>query len=168
VKFSQRQGITPLPDALKPEAMPPELRNSLWNCLLPWLRRAPESELLQAIWRDHWKAPIDAIPFKESYTGISFGDAWRMVRENFFKVPWHGVYDFLEFFIGMGFSGRQLGSAVDEILAKELAAYRVVNQRIVPVTNEQEIKALEEALSDRVRCTVNSGHSFLKPPVVVC
>ncbi|MFL9996743.1 hypothetical protein PQR34_35425 [Paraburkholderia sediminicola] len=149
MKFSQRQGITPLPDALKPEGMPPELRNSLWNCLLPWLRRAPESEVLQAIWRDHWKAPIDTIPFKESYTGISFGEAWRMVRENFFKVPWHGVYDFLEFFIGMGFSGRQLGLAVDEILAKELAAYRVVNQRIVPVTNEQEIKALEEALSDR-------------------
>jgi len=72
-----------------------------------------------------------------------------MVRGEFFQVPWYGVYDFLEFFIAMSYAGRQLGVSVNEVLADELAAYRVINQQFVPVTNEQEIAALEEALANQ-------------------
>lgn len=129
--------------------MPAHLRNSLWNTLLPWTRQQREDQLLYAIWRDFWKAPVDSIPVRESYARVSYGDAWRMVRESFFKAPWHGVYDFLEFLIGMGYSGRQLGAEIDKVLAAELAAYRVVDQQIVPVTDAQEVSALEEAISDR-------------------
>ncbi|WP_232356142.1 AbiJ-NTD4 domain-containing protein [Burkholderia vietnamiensis] len=158
--FSQRMGITPLPEALRPEAMPDGLRSSLWNVFLHWQQRQNEGELLTLLWRDHWKRPVDTIPYTSSYMGdVSYGKAWQEVRHRFFAADWYGVYDFLDFLIRLRrFSGEDLGRAVDWVLAKELAAYRVVNQQIVPVTSEQEVHALEAALSDKGTFAQVSAH----------
>ncbi|MBU9247667.1 hypothetical protein [Burkholderia multivorans] len=44
------------------------------------------------------------------------------------------------------------------MLARELAAYRIVNRQIVPVTSTQEVQALEQALSDKGRFVAASAH----------
>lgn len=43
----------------------------------------------------------------------------------------------------------RLQHAVSFVLQSELAAYRVLNKRVVRITDEQEIAALEEAISQR-------------------
>lgn len=148
LRFSQRMGIRPLPEGLKPDAMPDSLRSSLWNEFLSWKSRQPEQRLLNSIWRDFWKRPIDTIPVA-GYTSPSYHKAWAEVRDYFFGTAWHEVYDLLDFLIGAAYQGEQLGRAVDRVLAQELAAYRVVAGQIVPVTSQQEVDALDEALSDR-------------------
>ncbi|CAM3039723.1 AbiJ-NTD4 domain-containing protein [Burkholderia ubonensis] len=158
LKFSQRLGITPLPEAIKPDTMPDELRSSLWNAFLDWQHRQNDETLLNLIWRHFWKRPADTIPIRRGYGGPSFHDAWKLVRDYFFDSDWHGVYDFLEFLIRIGYPGEQLGQAVDKVLARELAAYRIVNSQIVPVTSTQEVQALEQALSDKGPFVAASAH----------
>jgi len=145
--FSQRNGLSPLPDALKPDAMPSALRNSLWNAYLHWNRSFSDAEYLSALWIGFYKQPIDTIPAKETYHGVSYQPAHQFLRENFFKRQWNGVYDFLEFCMGMGYSGEDLAQKVDTIMEKELAAYRVIERRFVQVTDNLEVEALETALS---------------------
>ncbi|WP_244097154.1 AbiJ-NTD4 domain-containing protein [Burkholderia ambifaria] len=147
LRFSQRLGITPLPETLKPEAMPDSLRNLLWNQFLAWQQHQPEDQLLHRIYTGFWKKPSDTIPVLHTYGGRSCSDAWAAVRAHFFQVQWHGVYDFLEFLIGLGYPGQRLGESIDVVLAQELAAYRVINQQIVGVTTPQEIEAVQDALA---------------------
>lgn len=157
LRFSERMGIKPLPEALKPDAMPDALRSSLWNAFHDWRQRQTEDRLLQGIWREFWKRPIDTIP-TSGYMGVSYVPAWREVRDFFFGTDWHGVYDFLDFLIGATYQGDQLGRAVNHVLAEELAAYRIVNRQIVPVTSRQEVQALEEALSGKDKFAPVSEH----------
>lgn len=159
MKFSQRMGINPVPEGLKPEAMPDELRNSLWNIFLDWRRRKDEDQLLAAIWRDYWKQPIDTLRADPGYGGRSFHGAWNQVRDHFFGVKWFGVFDFLEFVIGLRqLSGEEFGRGVNWVLERELAAYRVIGTQFVPVTSEQEVEALEEALDKEDRFASVSEH----------
>ncbi|MGF6723029.1 hypothetical protein P3T43_002381 [Paraburkholderia sp. GAS41] len=158
LRFSERMGINPLPEALKPDAMPDELRSSLWNVFDSWRKRQPEDQVLRAIWAEFWKRPVDTIPVTRGYGSPHYGDAWRTVRDHFFRTEWHGVYDLLDFLIATLYQGAQLGRAVDRVLAGELAAYRVVNNQIVPVTSEQEVQALQEALSDKGKFGPVSEH----------
>jgi hypothetical protein len=159
MKFSQRMGINPVPEALKPEAMPNELRSSLWNIFLDWRQRKDEDQLLAAIWRDYWKQPIDTLQADPGYGGRTFHGAWNQVRDHFFGVKWFGVYDFLEFVIGLRqLSGHEFGRGVNWVLERELAAYRVIGTQFVPVTSEQEVEALEEALDKDDRFAPVSEH----------
>lgn len=159
LRFSERMGIKPLPEALKPDAMPDGLRSSLWNAFLDWVPHHFEAEVLSMLWRSFWKRPVDTIPVSDTYTGVSYHKAWQQVRDYFFATDWHGVYDFLDFLIGSRrYQGEELGRSVDRVLAWELAAYRVVNQQIVPVTSQQEVQALEEALSDKGKFAPVSEH----------
>jgi hypothetical protein len=158
LRFSQRLGVTPLPESLKPEAMPDYLRNLLWNQFLAWQQHQPEVELLHQIYTGFWKRPSDTIPVVETYRGASYSGAWAEVREYFFRAKWYGVYDLLEFLVGLGYPGERLGKLLDTVLTQELAAYRVINQQIVPVTAPQEIAAVQDALALKDTFAPASAH----------
>ncbi|MDA8328731.1 MAG: hypothetical protein M0Z83_07155 [Betaproteobacteria bacterium] len=160
MKFSQRQGITPLPANLKPDAMPDELRNVLWNHFNVWFGNQPDkSKLLEALWHVYWNKPIDEIPIGQSYSGTHYYKrALEIIRQHFFEAKWYEVYDFLEFFIGSGYAGQELGKSVNKDLSIKLAAYRVINQQFVPITTEHEIAALEEALANKDKFSHAASH----------
>jgi hypothetical protein len=159
MKFSQRMGINRVPEALKPDAMPDALRNSLWNVFLDWSQHKIEDQLLASIWRNYLKQPIDTLRPDSGYGGRSFYGAWQQVRDHFFGVKWFGVYDFLEFVIGLRqFSGMELGRGVNWILERELAPYRVIDGQFAQITSKQEVDALEEVLNEKGRFAPVSNH----------
>jgi hypothetical protein len=153
LQFSQRTGSAPLPDALRPDAMPDALRSSLWNVFLDWLHRQMHERLVKEIWREFWKRPIDTIP----YRGYGYDEALQQVREFFFNSDWYAVYDLLEFLMSTR-DGDVLAEAVDQVLVRELAAYRVIGNQFVTVTSQQEIEALEAALQDKDKFAPVSEH----------
>lgn len=158
--FSQRIGVTPLPEALRPAAMPPALRNSLWNAFDGWRRRKGlHSTFLNPLWENYWKLPRDAMPLQR-FGGekVGYDKAWAFVREQYFAMKWFEVYDFLDFFIGQIKDTEALADAVNDVLKTELAAYRVVGRQLVPITDPMEVQALEEALSDRGKFSNASEH----------
>lgn len=158
--FSQRKGIRPLQKAVQRESMDDELRNRLWSAIKltvwdNWSGRdvmgyqSPEAReierLVQAIWLDHFKEPVDTIP--------NFESAYQTIRENFFKAEWWEVYDFIEFLIEATEEAwsANLAEVTNTFLEAENAAYRVVDQEVVEITDQNEIGAIETAIEKGIR-----------------
>lgn len=92
-----------------------------------------------------FKKPIDTIP---SYTS----DAIDILRKEFFKMPWHSIYSFIEitliFYPEKVNSKQSFINSTNIALERECSAYRIINDDITPITSEQEIQSIEDALEN--------------------
>lgn len=158
MRFSQRMGLTPVKTALQRESMDGELRNGIWNVLeLFWWREQTErlpsgqtrgDRFFYYLWRDFYKQPVDAIPH------LPVG-RMRKVRASFFEMKWHEVYDFLEFaannFPSDHEERERFLQFCNDMLERELSAYRFVGGIVTPITSQEEMAAIEQALSSSDR-----------------
>ncbi|HEY2898973.1 MAG TPA: hypothetical protein VGL59_00245 [Polyangia bacterium] len=150
-KFSQRMGYTPVRDVLQTTEVTPDLRNTLWNVVLtymrerqyfsegPWGMSPAISAFAYTLWHDHLKLPVDEIP---SADGIS-----RVLKDTILKGTWLQVYDLLEAIVTV-LSDRHLDDSLNEVLERELAGYRLVGRQFVAITQEVEVSAIETALAE--------------------
>lgn len=153
--FSQRQHIKPTKSVIQIDNIDQELRNRLWNLLdvIYWVHAAPYQVmstpsnrdywlLTTSLWHNFFKEPIDTIPG-------NWNDTWQILRKFFFACKWNEVYDLIEF-VAINFS--QTGKneafiiACNDVLKSEVSGYRFINGIIAPITSEEEIAEIEEAL----------------------
>lgn len=135
--------------------MTEELRTGLWNVLWEeWLRKdlqrtneydssIPAAFLFTYTWANYFKHPLDQLP-RDSES------ARAEIRYYFFDCGWYEVYDFIEFILAQ-IPDQQIdkpSAKLNFILHRELAGYRVINRQIVPITDENEIEAITEAISE--------------------
>jgi hypothetical protein len=151
--FSQRKGYKPVSQIIQKDGISEELRNTLWNILdlLVWsnehflvskydnARKGIET-FSKILWLNYFKKPIDTRFYSNQ-------DDIQTIREYFFSCEWYEVYDFLEFTLRY-FDEEKLTETVNGILERELSAYRFINDIFTDITDEQEIKMLEDALRD--------------------
>ncbi|HUW46252.1 MAG TPA: hypothetical protein VMW50_10725 [Dehalococcoidia bacterium] len=152
-RFSQRHGFEPVKDTIQLNDMDDALRTGLWNALTivfwpeaPNYNRVKSHNQLYALfaelWVDYFKKPLDTLPYEWSR-------ALKEVREYFFKYPWYCVYNFVEFAAENYPNESQTKMFVsycNDILKRELSGYRFIGKKIVPITSEEEITEIEEAL----------------------
>ena len=155
MKFSERQGLVTVRKTVQTDSMSLELRASLWNVLhLYWDRKgfrqhvdnyAWRGEIVDfgnKLWLNYFKRPFSEIPHEP--TEIVSG-----LQSHFFSLPWHGACDFIEAVLEIEkISG--LLKALNGVLERELAGFRIVDWRFVRVTATEEVAALDEALSETV------------------
>ncbi len=158
--FSQRKGITPLKKEFQRETIDDELKNRLWSALkvIVWdqyLGDKAYSEtikkvdvLLDRLWLNYFKLPIDTRP---AFGGSLYSqkNSYTIIREYFFKAEWYEIYDFIEFVmknIPEGWA-KQLQDFCNSLLEDENAVYRILDLEVMEITDETEIKAIEEALT---------------------
>jgi AbiJ-like protein len=157
--FPERMGYAAPRTVLQVEGMDEALRTGLWNVLdsFIWSRESynsplpftssdtPIHELCTALWADYFKKRLDTVPQR-------WQAAYQELRSSFYKAEWHQVYSFIEFvrarFMfdagGSGFRSR-FDKAINDILEREVAGYRLVSGHIVAITTPTEIAAIEEA-----------------------
>jgi len=162
LRFSQRIGKTPIRNSLQSESMDDELRAGIWNCfkmafLGDWHDLVHEVgvRFFERMLQNFFKHPIDSIDTDDAESNVAF------VRKWFFKAEWHQVYDFVEYVsagpedpprVSVAFH-RHLGSPsafakmCNEILEREMAGYRIVKGEVMRITDEQELQAIEVAVS---------------------
>lgn len=169
--FSQRKGIRPLSKTLQVKSIDEELRNRLWNVLTicAWNHWIPEQhsewgpdrgdavrveQITGQIWHNYFKKPLDAMPPFHSDRGSS---GYRVIREHFFNGEWWQVYDFIEFILKISPNAWKIALKKDwnTVLESEKAAYRIVDDEVVEITDDNEIEAIETALEKSVK-TVQS------------
>lgn len=158
-KFSERIGKTKA-KIVQRDSMDGELRNSLWNTLdiFIWSNFNSSDSYLKSdqimytfflfIWRDFLKLPIDTI-----YS--SWDAAVKDFRNKFFLFEWYDVYDFIEFtainctrnIVDPKFKNDFI-LFCNEILERELSAYRFIGDHIVEITSTNEIQEMEIALDN--------------------
>jgi len=155
MKFSERKGLVPVSRIIQVEGMSDELRSSIWNVLdtriwseagfKDWYRNQEEPrirEFSKILWLYYFKRPIDTRPENDD-------QILKKVRAYFFDAPWNEVYDFVEFICRMYKKPPDwLIEDLNNVLERELSAYRIVDRSVVDVTDKQEIEMLEAALKD--------------------
>ena len=153
--FSQRYGYEKIKDIVQKESIDDDLRNKLWNLWFEtfgdYMRGSGyyRDEIIgsyKAYWQYYFNNRIDELPYKPERTR-------EYIKEYFFECEWNRIYDFIEFslsvikaysssFYRTGFNSE----CINRILERELAAYRVVNNKVVETTSEGEIQLIEETL----------------------
>lgn len=145
--FSDRLGITKPKSALQLEAMDSDLRNGLWQACSEHFFHHGDGyeydsdfhEIMTTTYVDFFKRTSDDIPY-------GYNSGIEQVRGWFFKCPWWGAYNFVEFLISIspddGFANR-----VSFFLEREKSGYRILDGQLVPITEKVELEAVSEAAS---------------------
>jgi hypothetical protein len=97
------------------------------------------NQLLDLMWQEFLVKPFDEMP---PYSIDDFLKDW------YSKAKWFEIYDLIEFF--MFFHGRiemnTFISKIENSLKREVAAYRIINYKVVPITSVTEIEEIDQAL----------------------
>jgi hypothetical protein len=73
----------------------------------------------------------------------------KAIKQYYFSCPWNEVYEFIEFVANSYFdfqTNQEFMEACNSVLKRELSAYRFIGGVIIPITSDEEITELEEAL----------------------
>jgi hypothetical protein len=153
MKFSERIGA--VRRALQKESIDDALKNSLWNVMYQrfwavYARRSNqeashvvEGRLLLSLWTEHFNQPAD-----EALT--RFSHVLNQVKEGYVAADWWGVYDFVEFVVNYPRPRDDNAALIAECnaaLEKHVSAYRFVGMTLAPITSDEEITAVEQAMS---------------------
>lgn len=158
MRFSQRIGKTPKAVELQIERIDADLRNRLWNAfcmhILSVIKRnttydeylrGKDVAFIEDIYHSFFKDPIDEVP-------SLFSELQKRLKNRIFKQQWYEVYDFLEFTIKSityreDFNKEVFVIHLNEILEEEFSGFRIVNNLFCPVSNQQELDEVEQALN---------------------
>lgn len=134
------------------KAIDDDLRNGLWNALTSfhWIRldrREAEKIIarltvrndpfIMRIWSDFFKKTLDSLGY--------WDDARESISEFFYSGKWNDVYDFIEF-VANATENKPFVDECNRILEREVSSYRFVGWQITPITSEEEIAEIDEAL----------------------
>ncbi len=160
MKFSERMGYTKPKEVIQHESIDDDLKNDLWNLYYKnyleaaeyqdiYLLREDFKTYFKKLWTDFLKKKINEIP-EQAYTFI------KLVETDFFEKSkkWYFIYDLIEFTFNTfdfhrisekSYFNHQIESQLNSILEKNLSGYRFINKQFIPITNDHEIKSIEEA-----------------------
>lgn len=161
MRFSERIGKKPIKDVLQVDSMDIDLKNRLWNCFLEIFFHnispnsdgntpSPKMQVSEYIWKEFYKQPIDKFP-RAPMGGASIGRLVDYIRDWFYKTEWFEIYDFIEFICNID-SGAKLKTDIaakcNNALEKEISGYRIINNKVIQITKEEEIQSIEEAIQN--------------------
>lgn len=147
-KFSDRLGVTQPPKELQIERMNDDLRVSLWNWIVEAIRYDGGRRSVPIIWKDYFKRSLSQCPAAHS-------GALGWLEDNFMQFEWYKAYNFVEFVFQNVVATQIRVSSLDEhehalnkVLERELAGYRMINMELIPITDKYEVEAIRQAMSE--------------------
>ncbi len=154
MKFSERYGYTPVKDVIQFESIDNDLMNGLWNLLIVFyfdVNAHSNSNIrmifYKKIWIHYFKKPVDEIMHD-----IKFVNDYELlddVRKYFFESSWFEIYDFIEFAANNHPAQNSKIKFIKQcniLFEKENSGYRFVDDKITPITDQQEIDEVQQAL----------------------
>ncbi|MEX0290499.1 MAG: AbiJ-NTD4 domain-containing protein [Flavobacteriaceae bacterium] len=158
MKFSQRIGKVEIRNSLQIESIDEKLSNRLWNIILNDFldnlseyrqhhENSQKGRILLFTWKEFFGKRADKIHSFDSGVVYERGVV-DFISEWFFTSQWYEKYDFIEFLLELD-PDITFGLAYifDSALKKEMAGYRIINNKIVQVTSEQEVEEIEKAIN---------------------
>ncbi|MEF9956318.1 MAG: hypothetical protein RSA22_01275 [Acinetobacter sp.] len=159
MRFSERYGYKPVREIIQKESMNDDLKISLWSLLqlsifdkvkhTPGRHGEVKASNLEILFTSYWfhffKRPIDNLPYFVS-------DTLESIRKEFYQMQWHSIYSFIEttliFYPDRVNTKQSFINSINNVLERECSAYRIINEDVTPITSEQEIQSIEEALEN--------------------
>ncbi len=153
--FSERNGYVVAPQNMSPGTVTPSLRNKLWNVIDRCIKWDDIDKISFVLWHQLYKEPLDTRGEYESGYGTNWKPTWQNVRERVMTGPWYTIYDHLELLIKNGFLAE---GPVNYEFEMEKAAYRYIKDHIVQVTDESELREIEEAANATDAFAISGKH----------
>jgi hypothetical protein len=139
------------------ESINDDLKNAIWNSYLNNLigqismparfgNNSVIEEYISLMWSDFFKLRID-----ERF--VDPNQNLNVIKTRFFKLEWYEVYDFIEFHFTQYFLLKiqypyiYFLEDLNRVLEREFAGYRLIEGKIVPISNETEVAEINEALN---------------------
>lgn len=155
MRFSQRIGKSPIKTIFQIESIDEDLKNRLWNVFITSLETIEHSTVLYSsrvsfykkLWKKFFNLPLNKMP-QAKWEEVSDPLCLKFIHTWFYSKPWFEVYDFIEFLINSGdFAFRSnFIEECNEALKIEVSGYRIVDKRIIRITTEEEVQAIENAI----------------------
>jgi hypothetical protein len=166
MKFSQRIGKSQIKTKLQIGSMDNDLRIALWNAFQTffleevesnWISQSDFEMFFKILWHKYFKLPLDNL---NDY----FPKTYDRIRKWFFEWEWYEVYDFIEFIsqIDCPVNADEFRNFCNNMLERELSGYRFVDKIITEITDENELKEIEDAIKFSKKQKLSGVHSHLK------
>jgi len=163
MRFSQRIGKTPSNKDIQLDWIDEDLKNGLWNLIKMLFidkldkyadyGKSDFDKFSEILWHNFFKMAIDTIPeYKSSVEGY--------IRKRFFDFEWYEIYDFIEFVIsiqGNHSDKNKLISSINGVLEREFSGYRIIDERVAPISNQLEFEEVSYALDKTKYLTALEG-----------
>lgn len=158
MRFSQRIGKTQVRTALQVESIDSVLENRLWNNILKDFfdkinsyssyGESDQARICKIIWEEFYEHRTDDIPSYNS-GGVYVTGVINYIKKWFFNSEWYEKYDFIEFlaFLDSKVIRVEYSEKCNITLKRELAGYRIVDNKVVQITSEEEIVEIENAIT---------------------
>jgi hypothetical protein len=144
--FSERIGL--VRKVLQKDSMDQPLKNALWNATFITYWDATDDYdrfgriLAYAIWSEYFHMPADEFASSRNYI-------IERTKEYYMACDWNSVYDFVEFVARCELGedhAHDFADACNFALVRHVSAYRLIRGIITPITSDEEIFALEQAI----------------------
>lgn len=171
MKFSERAGIQQIKTSIQLTDIDIDLKNGLWNILdALYIEKINKSsrtssltknssfvDFIDQLWFSHFKEPLDTIPYNIS--GVTAN-----LRSRFFKFKWYEIYDFIEFIIKNPgpIDNDQFKNGIDFILKRELSGYRLIEDELTPIIDDNQVNQIQKAIDDTSENSLKSVNTHLK------
>jgi hypothetical protein len=159
--FSDRLGVTSTPPVII-NAITPEIRTGIWNSFYTvvldqftqnYVKPVYDSEdlerLIKSIWGLHLKERIDEICNFNTYV------VKDKLHNHIMTTDWYNVYNFVEFvldFLSKNFPPfcQLFTSSCNKYLERNCSGYRILENFVVPISNDTELKEIDEAINNEL------------------
>lgn len=141
MNFSQRMGYEPEKKALQFECMDDGLKMAIHNTFRrnENYYRIELEHLYQSIWQIVLENDLD------DFRKINTYNAMDEIKEYFFALPWNKVYDYMEWYLFFLNNSTNLENDLNTMLEFHNSAYRIIDKKVIPISNEQELSEISEA-----------------------
>ena len=148
IKFSERYNYSESKE-IQLESMDDDLRTRLYNMVIEKIKKY-DNDVIDTISKVLCKEYF-IIDVELSYKVPS------LIKYEIFEKVWYVVYDFIEFIVKIFIlidkhDSNDFKKNIEElnrILEKEKAEYRYIGDQIVPITDENEIKSIQETINSK-------------------
>lgn len=172
MKFSQRIGKTNVREAIQIESIDEALKNRLWNVILKdffnklqeytsyGVDGSQKNTIFKLIWTEFFNGRADMVRQYNSIHHYDFSDrsfsynaVFEYLNQWFFDTQWYEIYDLIEFLARLDNRVLHFGfiKSCNDALEREMAGYRIIDEKVVQITSEEEIAAVEEAIHSSSR-----------------
>ncbi|WP_071387117.1 AbiJ-NTD4 domain-containing protein [Roseivirga seohaensis] len=167
MRFSQRIGKKQVREVLQLDSIDAALYNRLWNLILntlfaklEQLTQKDAQAVCDHIWTEFFNERKDEAP--EYYTMYD-SDFRAYLKAKFFDIMhWYEIYDLLEFIseLDSKILHTEFMEKCNYVLKRELSGYRLIDNKVIKTTSEDEISAIETAINDS--SAINSVNIHLR------
>lgn len=162
--FSKRNNFTSMRTVIQTESLDEPTRNALWNVIGQYFRKYWKySGVYENLWTDLYEKPSDTVPVAAGEYDDDNEHFYQFYRKKILKGEWYECFDIIEFLVDptnvikwrnrisqntyAGYDASLSPTDFAPVFERYMIGYRFVDYKLVPITSDEEIATIEEAIS---------------------